>query len=81
MKIKYCGNCNPDVHPRYVREALIRAFAESGDRDVVVAVNGCSRICISKGKVKDVPENAIIVGAGDVVKRRAPNKRDGKKTP
>jgi hypothetical protein len=81
MKIKYCGNCNPDVHPRYVREALNRIFTERGDQGLVVAVNGCSRICITKGKVKNVPENAIIVGAGDVVKKLTPINRGGKNEP
>jgi hypothetical protein len=65
-KIKYCGNCNPDVHPRQVRQALDRLAAACGS-DIVVAVNGCSRVCVSKGFVRDVPENAIIVNARDLV--------------
>lgn len=81
MRIKYCGNCNPDVHPRYVQKALSRLFAESGNRDVVIAVNGCSRICVSKGKVKDIPENAIVVDAGDVVQKSDPEDRNGEEAP
>jgi len=65
MKIRYCGNCNPDVHPRLVRAALDR-ISRDLDPDTVVAVNGCSRICITKGKVRGIPGDAVIMNAGDL---------------
>ena len=64
-KIKYCGNCNPDVHPRRVREILERL--PDGPGETMVAVNGCSRVCISKGKIKGIPGDAIIIDARDLV--------------
>ena len=78
MKIRYCGNCNPDVHPRRVRAALRRRFEEK-DPDLVVAVNGCSRICITKGKVRDIPRGALIINAGDLKDREAAGTPGGAK--
>ena len=63
--IKYCGNCNPDVHPRQVREILERLPDDLGD--TMIAVNGCSRVCISRGKVKGIPGDAVIIDARDLV--------------
>lgn len=71
--IKYCGNCNPDVHPRQVREVLERLPEYAGD--TVIAVNGCSRVCISKGKVGGIPEDAVIVDAGDLVEKGRSRRR------
>jgi hypothetical protein len=48
-----------------VREILERL--PDGPGDTMIAVNGCSRVCISKGKIKGIPGDAIIVDARDLV--------------
>ena len=40
-KIKYCGNCNPDIHPKYIRHIIERMAARTGPETLVI-VNGCT---------------------------------------
>ena len=46
-KIKYCGNCNPEADPRKIRKVLEK-MASDMDDDVLICVNGCSRMCLTK---------------------------------
>ncbi len=45
--IRYCGNCNPETEPKKVRGTLKKMAAETGD-DVLILVNGCPRLCLTK---------------------------------
>lgn len=48
--VKYCGNCNPEVDPRKVKKA-VEKIASDTDDEVLICVNGCSRMCLTK-KIK-----------------------------
>ena len=39
-KIKYCGNCNPDIHPKYIRHIVERMAARTGPDTLVL----CKRL-------------------------------------
>jgi len=72
IKIKYCGNCNPDVNPKDVKNALEALFTSPLPRkDVSIMVNGCSRACLTK---KNPADNAkgktIILSSQEVVRRK-----------
>jgi hypothetical protein len=49
-RVRYCGNCNPEVDPRKIRKA-VEKMASDTDDDVLICVNGCSRMCLTK-KIK-----------------------------
>lgn len=69
-KIKYCGNCNPDVHPKYVKEAVKELFPKD-EPETQVVINGCSRSCLSKSKaIKEAKEKIIIMSSRDIVRRK-----------
>lgn len=57
-KIKYCGNCNPDVHPKHIRNAAEKIAVQKGS-DILILVNGCSKECLTKSK--DVYPGRIIM--------------------
>ncbi len=70
IKIKYCGNCNPDVNPKDVKKALETFFTEIPREDTSIMVNGCSRACLTKRKsVEEVKGKVIFVSSKDVVRR------------
>ena len=52
-RVKYCGNCNPEVDPRKIRKILEKMASTTYD-DVLICVNGCSRMCLTK-KMKPDP--------------------------
>jgi len=52
-RVKYCGNCNPEVDPRKIRK-ILEKMASATDDDVLICVNGCSRMCLTK-KMKPDP--------------------------
>ena len=63
--VKFCGNCNPDVHPREVKRRLdeVLAGVEPGTE---VLVNGCPRVCLVKGRVQPLSSRRIAVYAREV---------------
>ena len=67
-KVKFCGNCNPEVHPRYVKAALKDLLDESEDSPLLF-VNGCSRACLTKG-MKNLKGTSMIMSAREVVGRK-----------
>jgi hypothetical protein len=67
-KVKFCGNCNPEVHPGRVKAALEELLADGDDSDLVL-VNGCSRACLTKG-MENVKGTPTIMSARDVVERK-----------
>ena len=71
-KIKYCGNCNPDVHPNDVKHALEALFTDDIPReDISIMVNGCSRACLTKKNPVDNAEcKTIILSSQEVVRRK-----------
>jgi hypothetical protein len=56
--IKYCGNCNPERDPRKVRKVLEEMAAATGS-DVLILVNGCPRICLTKRTIVDPMQKVI----------------------
>jgi hypothetical protein len=64
--IKYCGNCNPDVHPKYIRPFVDEMF-HGIDSDTVVLINGCVRGCLTKSKKIKSAKKIISVNAGEIV--------------
>lgn len=48
VKVKFCGNCNPDVDPKKVKKALEGLLADIPCEDISIMVNGCSRACLTK---------------------------------
>ena len=71
IKIKYCGNCNPDVNPKEVKKTLEALVAEIPRNDLSVMVDGCSRACLTKRKQADKSAgNVIFVSSKEVVRRK-----------
>jgi hypothetical protein len=69
--IKYCGNCNPDVHPKDVKNALEALFTDIPREDISIMVNGCSRACLTKKNPVDNAEGkTIVLSSQEVVRRR-----------
>ena len=65
-KIKYCGNCNPEVHPKHIRN-IVEKIADEKGPDTLVLVNGCSRECLTKN-MKDYADRKIMsLNAGELV--------------
>jgi len=65
-KMKYCGNCKPEVHPRRIR-SIVERIAAGKESDILVLVNGCSRECLTKSK-NVYPDRIIVsVNAGELV--------------
>jgi hypothetical protein len=65
-KIKYCGNCNPDIHPKYIRHVVERIAAGTGS-DTLVCVNGCTRECLTKSKDVYPGRTIMSLNAGELV--------------
>jgi hypothetical protein len=65
-KIKYCGNCNPDIHPKYIRHIIERMAARTGS-DTLVIVNGCSRECLTKSKDVYPGRTIMLLNAGALI--------------
>lgn len=59
--IKYCGNCNPDIHPKDVKNALEALLADIPREDISIMVNGCSRACLTKNKLLQEAEGKTII--------------------
>ncbi|MCX5809146.1 MAG: hypothetical protein NTX36_07225 [Proteobacteria bacterium] len=69
--IKYCGNCNPDVHPKDVKNALEALFTDIPREDISIMVNGCSRACLTKkNPVDNAKGKTIILSSREVVRRK-----------
>ncbi len=64
-KVKYCGNCNPEVDPRKIRKA-IEKMASDTDDDVLICVNGCSRMCLTKKMKPDQTKRRLNVFVREV---------------
>ncbi|MCX5817640.1 MAG: hypothetical protein NTX75_15620 [Proteobacteria bacterium] len=70
-KIKYCGNCNPDVHPKDVKNALEAFFTDIPREDISIMVNGCSRACLTKkNPVDNAKGKTIILSSREAVRRK-----------
>ncbi|MBP1745517.1 MAG: hypothetical protein H6Q54_132 [Deltaproteobacteria bacterium] len=65
-KIRYCGNCNPEVHPKHIRTIVEKIAAGKGS-DILVLVNGCSRECLTKSKDVYPGKTTISLNAGELV--------------
>jgi hypothetical protein len=65
VDVKFCGNCNPDVHPREVRRRLdeVLSRVEPGTE---VLVNGCPRVCLVKDRALPFSSRRIAVYAREV---------------
>ncbi|HOE16892.1 MAG TPA: hypothetical protein PLX02_04735 [Syntrophorhabdaceae bacterium] len=57
-RVKYCGNCNPEVDPRKIRKAVEKIASETDD-DVLICVNGCSRMCMTKKMKSDLTQKRL----------------------
>jgi hypothetical protein len=76
LEIKYCGNCNPDAHPREVRTAA-EALFKHGDSAALVLINGCTRVCLSKKGQKEQHAGRIIEVRGrDILRKESEAGRD-----
>jgi hypothetical protein len=75
-KIKYCGNCNPEVHPKHIRKAVEKIAAEKGP-DILVLVNGCSRECLTKSKEAYPNRKIMSLNAGELVANNEEPGREG----
>jgi hypothetical protein len=64
--IKYCGNCNPDIHPKYIRHIVERMAARTGP-ETLVCVNGCSRECLTKSKDVYPGRTIMLLNAGALI--------------
>lgn len=67
VKVRFCGNCNPDVHPKKVKEILDeKSPAEDGE----MLVDGCTRACLSKKILKENNKNDFtVMSAKEIVRR------------
>jgi hypothetical protein len=65
-KIKYCGNCNPEVHPTYIRH-VVESMAAGTGSETLVLVNGCSRECLSKSKEVYPGRTIMSLNAGQLI--------------
>ncbi len=66
-RIRFCGNCNPDVHPKKVRAALVEEAFEAIEE---ILVDGCSRACLSKKVLaEDKKEKVAVMTAKEIVRR------------
>jgi len=66
--IKYCGNCNPDLHPKYVRTIVDTIFKDT-EPDTLVLINGCARECLTKSKAIQSVQKIISVNAREIVEK------------
>ncbi len=66
MKIKFCGNCNPDVDPELVKDRL-ETMAVSWEKDSEVLIDGCSRECLTKKQTDKKAEKIVKLRARDVM--------------
>jgi predicted RNA binding protein with dsRBD fold (UPF0201 family) len=74
IKVKYCGNCNPDVSPKRVKKALETLYTDIPREDISIMVNGCSRACLSKkNQHQAMDDNNIVLSARDVIKKKPVN--------
>lgn len=64
-KIKYCGNCNPEADPRKIRKVLEK-MASDADDDILICVNGCSRMCLEKKMKPDLIQRRLNVSVREV---------------
>jgi len=70
-KIRYCGNCNPDVHPEDVKKALEELFPDIPGEDISIMVNGCSRACLTKkGPAQKTKGKTIVLSSREAVRRK-----------
>jgi len=68
MKVKFCGNCNPDVNPKKVKKALETLYTNIPREDMSIMVNGCSRACLTKrNPPSENKNNRIYVNAKDII--------------
>jgi hypothetical protein len=65
-KVKYCGNCNPDINPKYVRPIVERMAAGTGPETLII-VNGCSRECLTKSRDVYPGRTIMSLNAGELV--------------
>jgi hypothetical protein len=65
-KIKYCGNCNPDIHPKHIRHIIERMAARTGP-ETLVCVNGCTRECLTKSKDVYPGRTIMLLNAGALI--------------
>jgi hypothetical protein len=66
-RVKFCGNCNPDVHPRKVKEALAEEWVQE---DKEILVDGCSRACLSKKALQGGKKDGVTVMTAKEIARR-----------
>jgi hypothetical protein len=67
-RVRYCGNCNPEVDPRKIRKAIAKIASDTDD-DVLICVNGCSRMCLTKKMKADSTQKRLDLFARDVFER------------
>ncbi len=67
-RVRYCGNCNPEVDPRKIRKA-IEKIASNTDDDVLICVNGCSRMCMTKKTRSDSAQKRLDLLVCEVFKQ------------
>lgn len=73
-KIKYCGNCNPDVNPKKVKKALEYLFTDIPRENISIMVNGCSRACLTKKNSSQISiDNKIVLSSSEVIKKSLKN--------
>ena len=72
INIKYCGNCNPDIHPKDVKKALEALLAVDIPRKYIsIMVNGCSRACLTKkNPANDAKGKTIIISSQEVLDKQ-----------
>ncbi len=76
VKVKFCGNCNPDVNPKKVKKALEALFADIPREDMSIMVNGCSRACLTKRNPPLKNKNSrIFVNSKDVIDKAVEDER------
>jgi hypothetical protein len=78
-KIKYCGNCNPEVHPKYIRHVVERMAARTGPETLVI-VNGCSRECLAKSKDVYPGRTIMSLNVGDLISKNEEHNGEGNET-
>ena len=66
-RIKYCGNCNPEIHPRRLRH-IVERIAAATEHDILILVNGCSRECLSKGNDMSTGKTTVSLNASELAK-------------
>ncbi|MCX7698634.1 MAG: hypothetical protein N2114_04125 [Candidatus Goldbacteria bacterium] len=69
-QIKYCGNCNPEVDPKRIKKILQKITFDK-DENLLICVNGCSRMCLAKKIKPDHIKKVIHMFSKEIMKIEA----------